>query len=231
MSFDAVDEYLDPGFRITIGGREFRVEAASADTVLRLQRKLADQPRWSRRQELDEIRRLLGSAWDDLVAARIAAEKVLRVGRAVTAKYTLDESAAVEYWTTGTVAPKSAATEPTAPKDDSAPGRYGPFDPGGGTYREEFGDREWYNPPHMAPAFRKQAQARKRRITWPDLLELWTELELDFQSEGIDLGSDILTRRPWRWFEVRVARFVRTPTSQLRQAIDERKDHDGNDPH
>lgn len=231
MSFDDVDEYLDPGFRITIGEREFRVGAPSAATVLRLHRKLVTKPEWSLPAELDEIRKLLGNAWDDLVSAEIAELKILHVGRAVIAKHALDADAAIEYWTTGTIGAKPVETEPPKPKDDSVPGRYGPFDPGGGPYREEFGDREWYNPPHMAPAFNKQSQATKQNITWADLLESWTDLELDFQSVGIDLGSDILTRRPWRWFEIRVAHFVRTPTSQLRQAIAQRKDHDGNGPH
>lgn len=241
--FDTFDEFLDPGFRVPIGGTEYRVESPSASAVLRLHRQLADPAADQRTvgNELERIRPLLGATWDVLVRDGVAELKVLRLGRALVANYAANADVAVTYWRTGSF-DTSTATRTVDEfqckcknECDGAltckPGTYGPLDPGGGPYSVEFGDRAWYLPMYNAPALGGRKTAEQQTISWSDILECWTQLELDFQSiYSVDLDTDILDHRSWRWFELRVGDLVHTPHSRLRRALDARKDHHGDDP-
>ena len=100
--------------------------------------------------------------------------------------------------------------------DDSAPGRYGPSDPGGGPWIESLGIREWYNDPSNAPAAKQQTA--DGLPTWHELLTAWDILELDFQAVHINL-VDVLDTMTWGWFKKRVLWRLSDPQSLTHRLI------------
>lgn len=100
------------------------------------------------------------------------------------------------------------------PQDLSAPGTYGPDDPGGGPYDEVTGIREWYDAkPVGAPADETVER------TFADILEHWTAIELDLDTNGHDIESGILETRSWRWLKLRIQHYATTPGTQLWDAL------------
>lgn len=212
-------EFLDSGLILPISGTRYRVEAPSARTVLTIYRDLFDDnhPR-TRDAEMVHVALVLGSAWKQMLADQVPEALALRAGQAAVAVYTAGADTAITFWSTGGFDdPTPAPAQPVDPFDDSAPGTYGPTDPGGGPYRAEYGDREWYNPPHFAPAFRNEP--RPGAVTWRDILGHWSALELDFQQMGVDLEA-VIDHRTWRWFELRIHELVANPRSRLKRAIE-----------
>lgn len=77
-------------------------------------------------------------------------------------------------------------------------------DPGGGPPNTEilgengeYITREWFAP--------VEDTTDTTTITWLEVLSHWDVLEADLHHFfGIDLGSDIVRQRDWRWFTVRV---------------------------
>jgi hypothetical protein len=100
-------------------------------------------------------------------------------------------------------------------KDLSAPGTYGPDDPGGGPFVESSGVREWYNLPTAKPATRQT----RLDLTVRAVLTAWAAIELDLQDLGIDVESGVLDQRTWRWLWTRVLGLIANPHTRLHKAL------------
>jgi hypothetical protein len=218
-SFRPLGEFLDSGLILPIDGVRYRVEAPSVTAVLQVYRDLFDDDfERTRDSELVHIALILGNAWKHMIDDGVPEALAIRAGQAALAVYTAGADVAITYWSTGRfdTDPEPAVVS-TDPFDDSAPGTYGAHDPGGGPYRAEYGDREWYNPPNFAPAFRNEP--RPGAVTWRDILGHWNALEMDLQQMGIDLEG-VAGYRSWRWFEIRIHELIANPRSRLKRAIE-----------
>lgn len=236
--FDQFDEWLDSGLILPIGGREFRVEPPSALTVLRLHRRLADDNRsWTSTEEREEIERLLGASWNEMVAAGIPELKAIHAGRTAITHFADSAANALATWkfqpTTDRVAPVATPrrkptvwmVDTTDPNVEDPPGTINEMDPGGGPYRPEYGDRLWYRPAKDAPAYQPPVKDEDPDIRWADILGAWDAVCIDFQMNpwNIDLSSGVLEQRPWQWLAVRLQVILGEPTSRARRTIEARK--------
>ena len=157
-------ELMDPELVLPIGGREFRV-SCSARQGLHLVQLLNEKPRLSDEQERDEIVFALGDTYEQMTEAGVSWPKIAVAGRVVMAHYGLSPEAGRMVWESagGVLAgnPLPPPPEPIesggdpSPQDLSAPGTYGPDDPGGGPYDEVTGVRDWYNPTPGKPRVRR----------------------------------------------------------------------------
>lgn len=88
---------------------------------------------------------------------------------------------------------------------------YFPEDPGGGPPDMEILDedgkpvtREWFAPTE---------EPAGERIGFLDVLEEWDALEADLHHHfGIDMCSEVVRKRDWRWFAVRVKWLLQNDT-------------------
>ncbi|MFE7746873.1 hypothetical protein [Nocardia sp. NPDC057455] len=111
--------------------------------------------------------------------------------------------------------------------DLSAPGTYGPDDPGGGEFLPKFGIRAWYNDLSLAPNARRE-RTGEIDASWSQILAAWPAIELDLADRGIDVESGILEQRSWRWLNLRILGLISTPTSRLYRTLSTNK---GGAPH
>lgn len=211
-SSDSYGEFADPSLSLTWRGTAYAVASPSAWEGLRL-RRLLDANIENVNDE-NEIRGILGATLDVLAADRVDREIVHHMGRTALVHYGRGPEAGLALWTFGR---SLDLLPPDAPVDESAPGFMGPSDPGGGPIvdRERM-IRRWFNPPALAP---KPNVLEGVTLSWADIFKCWTELELDFDARGYDLGGDILHTRTWRWFEIRAHDIARSPSTRLYRAI------------
>ena len=235
--FDQFDEWLDSGLILPIGGREFRVEPPSALTVLRLHRRLAGSDHsWTATEERSEIERVLGRTWNEMADAGVPELKAIHAGRTAITHFADSAANALATWRFQKIPDQTAPAAPVRRQpsiygvdpDDSVdpPGTINEMDPGGGPYRPEFGDRIWYSPPEMAPAYNRQAKNDDDlQISWTDILEAWDAICIDFQMSpwNLDLSSGVLDQRPWQWLAVRLQVILGEPHSRTRRTIEARK--------
>lgn len=125
----------------------------------------------------------------------------------------------VGWWCAGGKSP-APTPEPiesggeTVPQDLSAPGTYGPDDPGGGPYDEVTGVRDWYN---ATPGKTPVDETVNR--PWTDVLNHWHAIELDLDANGHDIESGLLEARTWRWLKLRIDHYASTPGTNLWDAL------------
>lgn len=223
------DEWLDSGVEFAIRGQGFRVEPPSALTVVRMHRLMLDGGQEWVKNERAEVRRLLGGAWGAMSDAGVAEQEALFAARAVVANYLDSAERALKEWTLDQSEPKPV--EPAGPivvcgitlcaeDGEEPPGTRGEFDPGGGRYDPKLGQREWYFPEKLAPAFQRKDD---EKCSWAEILGSWDAIELDFQSMGVDLTPDLLDARPWRWLAVRLAAILGNPNGRARRVIQAKK--------
>lgn len=63
----------------------------------------------------------------------------------------------------------------------------------------------------------EEVTGQESRLTWAGLLEQWALIEPDLHSEyGIDVHSGILTTRPKRWLQARIAGLLMTDSRLAR---------------
>lgn len=210
-------EFLDPDLHLPVRGRLVRIAAPSAWEGLRLRRLMLDGRRLPPREEVDEMRRLLGAAWDRLDADGLDEKLLLHVGRTALMHFAVSEQAGQEQWD-----PKLAAerrrreAEELANMDSGAPGFMGPTDPGGGPIIDRGSmTREWFNPPHMAPG-----RSAAISLTWRDVFKCWHDIELDMHEKfGVDMHSGVLHERPLAWLELRIQDLATTAGTRLNRAL------------
>ena len=106
-----------------------------------------------------------------------------------------------------------------SPQDLSAPGTYGPDDPGGGPWIEAYGSRLWYNPERMAPSYGSTVANETIDRPWTDVLNHWHAIELDLDANGHDIESGLLEARTWRWLKLRIDHYASTPGTNLWDAL------------
>lgn len=234
--FDQFDEWLDSGLILPIGGREFRVEPPSALTILRLHALLSNKDqRWTSVAERLEIERVLGDTWTEMVAAGVPELKALHAGRVAITHFTDSAANALATWKFQQIPDRVTPEAPRKrkpsifgvdpPDSIDPPGTINEMDPGGGPYRPEYGDRIWYNPPEMAPAYQPKKDDADIDIRWSDILHAWDAVCVDFQMHpwNIDLSSGVLDERPWQWLAVRLQVILGEPNSRARRTIEARK--------
>lgn len=210
MPFDAFREFLDPDLVLPIGGTGYRVESLTAREGLALRLLLLDGGPGDRNAELAHLSRILGDTLAQMRADGVKWPEIVHAGRTAVLHFGVSAEAAESHWNT------EVAPDELVEQDLSLPGTYGPDDPGGGEYLPEFGIRAWYNDLSRAPSAKS---GNELRATWPDILDAWAAVEIDFQDWGIDLESGVLDERSWRWMNQRIWALVASPASRLHRSL------------
>lgn len=88
------------------------------------------------------------------------------------------------------------------------------MDPGGGEYNEATGLRVWY-----FPQAQKEVAAASEH-TWLAVLGVWSAIELDLHERyQVDVESDVLDHRSWRWLALRIGGVVSTEGTRTFNAL------------
>ncbi|MGW1740449.1 DUF7426 family protein [Nocardia sp. NPDC001965] len=207
------DAFADPDLYLPVRGQRVRIPSPTAREGLRLRRLFCDIDALTPDVERVEARRILGDAWDALDALGADAAIIGLAGRTALLHYGKGPDAAARFWNQE-IAP-DAKPEAPVPADPGAPGFLGPDDPGGGPIDPVSGLRLWFNPTEMAPVYRVAPT-----VPWRDIAACWAALELDLHDVyGVDVCSEVLDRRPWRWLELRIRDLLTTPGTRLHTAM------------
>lgn len=98
MSFVDLDEFFDPGLRLPIGGREYRIESPTAAEGLRLRSLLLGGDPLDDERELAEIRDLLGATFDEMRAAGVVWPEIMHAGRTALLYFGVSHAVAEQNW-------------------------------------------------------------------------------------------------------------------------------------
>lgn len=120
MAFEDLFDFFDPRLRLPIGGKEYVIEAPNALHGLELRKLFLDPAtEFSDEAEVAESKRLLGSAYTQMVEDGIDWRSIMHAGRTALIHYGQSSSLAEIYWRTGVgdlggVMPPEPKSEPVA---------------------------------------------------------------------------------------------------------------------
>lgn len=95
--YDELGEFFDPGLVLPIGGTGYRVESPTAREGLRL-RKLLLTTTLDDKAELAELRQLMGSTFDEMLAAGIKWPEIMHAGRTALLYFGVSPAFAEKHW-------------------------------------------------------------------------------------------------------------------------------------
>jgi hypothetical protein len=98
VSYKDLEEFFDPDLYLPIGGTRYRVESPTAFDGLRLRKRLLTGGRLVDKEEVDEIRKLLGDTLSQMQADGVKWPEIVHAGRTALLHYAVSAEAAQIHW-------------------------------------------------------------------------------------------------------------------------------------